>query len=93
MTSPDRSHEFPPAWQAVLFPALAGWLQNRLRVPTAFRAAIVIPAAWTLLEWARGIFLTGFPWLGTGYAYLDTPLAGYAPVAGVASNTIAVPEA
>ena len=24
MTSPDRSHEFPPAWQAVLFPALAG---------------------------------------------------------------------
>jgi apolipoprotein N-acyltransferase len=71
-----------------LFPAIAGLLQSRLRAPTAVRAAIVIPAAWTVTEWARGIFLTGFPWLGTGYAYIDTPLAGYAPVAGVHAMTL-----
>ncbi len=71
-----------------LFPALAGLLQSRLRAPTVVRAALVIPAAWTLMEWARGLFLTGFPWLGTGYAYIDTPLAGYAPVAGVHAMTL-----
>lgn len=40
-------------------------------------------AAWVLWEWLRAWLLTGFPWLYVGYAHLSTPLAGWAPVAGV----------
>lgn len=69
------------AWLAV-FPAAVGWLQAKLRAPEAARAALVIPALWTLAEWLRGWHLTGFPWLGAGYAAVDTPLAGFAPLAG-----------
>jgi len=60
-----------------LFPALAGWAQARLRAPLA------IPALWVLAEWLRGAILTGFPWLTVGYASIDSPLAGYAPLGGV----------
>ena len=38
---------------------------------------------WTAMEWLLTVFLTGFPWLFAGYAFIDTPLAGWAPVGGV----------
>ena len=41
------------------------------------------PAAWVAVEWMRGWFLTGFPWLGLGYGHIDSPLAGWAPLVGV----------
>ena len=41
------------------------------------------PAVWTLCEWARGRFMSGFPWLNLGYSQIDAPLAGFAPVLGV----------
>ncbi|NNM12873.1 MAG: apolipoprotein N-acyltransferase [Gammaproteobacteria bacterium] len=43
----------------------------------------VVAALWTLMEWIRGWFLSGFPWLNLGYLSLDTPIAGYAPLGGV----------
>ena len=73
-----------------LFPALAGALQARLRAPAGVRAMLVIPAVWTLVEWLRSWVLTGFPWLTAGYAAIDTPLAGLAPLAGVHALSFAL---
>ena len=47
------------------------------------REALVFAGAWTLSEWLRGLLFTGFPWLAIGYAQVDSPLAGWAPVLGV----------
>lgn len=66
-----------------LYPALAGALQAKLRAPPALRATLVIPACWTLAEALRATLFTGFPWLTLGSGVLDTPLAGYSPLAGV----------
>jgi len=54
------------------------------------RFMLLMPAAWTMLEWFRGWFLSGFPWLALGYTHIDTPLAGYAPVGGVYSMSLLV---
>jgi apolipoprotein N-acyltransferase len=72
-----------------LYPAMALWLGARLSRSAARRALLVLPAAWAGTEWLRGVLLTGFPWLASGYAHTDGPLAGYAPVAGVHGVTLA----
>ncbi len=66
-----------------LFLALTGWLISRLASGEPWLLLLVAPAAWVAVEWLRGWFLTGFPWLGLGYAHIDSPLAGWAPVVGV----------
>lgn len=69
-----------------LFPGAACALARRLapdpsRAP--WRAVLIWAAAWTLFEWLRATVLTGFPWLNIGYAQVDSPIAGWAPILGV----------
>lgn len=67
-----------------VFPALAGYVFARFRCKTAWRNALLLAGAWTLAEWLRGWFLTGFPWLSIGYSQTPpSPLAGYAPLIGI----------
>lgn len=67
-----------------LYPALAGYVFGRFRCGAHGRDALLAAGAWTLSEWLRGWVLTGFPWLGIGYAQTPpSPLAGFAPVLGV----------
>lgn len=67
---------------------------NRFWVkPGAIRDWLVLPALWVLLEWLRGWVLSGFPWLSLGYAFIDSPLAGWAPVLGVYGVTWAAAAA
>jgi len=84
-----------PVWltfvlQTVLVAAMSIYLAalcyiaNRFWLkPGATRDWLVLPALWVLLEWLRGWLLSGFPWLSTGYAMIDSPLSGWAPIFGV----------
>lgn len=67
-----------------LYQALLGWLGARL-LPRrgAVRWLLGLPGLWLLVEWWRGWFLSGFPWLSLGYSQTDTVLASFAPLAGV----------
>jgi apolipoprotein N-acyltransferase len=66
------------------YAALLGWLLARA-APAARLAKLLAlyPAGWVLMEWFRGWFISGFPWLALGYSQIDTPLAGFAPLIGV----------
>src|ERR1700738_1256459 len=67
-----------------LYSAALCYLANRFWLkPGATRAWLVLPVLWVLLEWLRGWALSGFPWLSLGYAMIDSPLRGWAPVFGV----------
>ncbi len=47
------------------------------------RALWLLPLLWFGLEWFKGWFLTGMPWLSLGYSQTPSPLAGFAPLVGV----------
>lgn len=84
-----------PVWLALLlmgalvaimaaYHALVGWLVGRFLPRTPGLGALVaMPAAWLFVEWWRGWFLSGFPWLSLGYALADAPLSPLAAVGGV----------
>jgi apolipoprotein N-acyltransferase len=74
------------AYMALVGYALAKWVPAR----GALRWLVVLPAAILILEWFRGWFLSGFPWLALGYSQMDTPLASFAPIGGVYASSLAV---
>ena len=65
-----------------LFPALMAWAHCRLRREGAW-AGLQFALLWVAAEWVLTWLLSGFPWLFAGDAFLETPLAGWAPVGGV----------
>jgi len=66
-------------YHAALGYAVARWLPK----DGMLRWLVGMPAAWLLIEWWRGWFLSGFSWLSLGYSQTDTGLAHLAPVIGV----------
>lgn len=58
--------------------ALSRWL-----APSQATSPLVVGVLWTFFELIRGTWLEGFPWLATGYAFIDTGLRDLAPVVGV----------
>ena len=82
-----------PAWLAVLavlllcaglslYLALAMALFARWRSGRAALDAALFAVLWLLAELARTVIFTGFPWLASGYAQIDGPLAAWAPWLG-----------
>jgi len=67
-----------------LFPALAVTIAARSTASRGpVRASLILAACWGGAELLRGYLLTGFPWLASGYAHVEGPIAGYAPWVGV----------
>ena len=73
-----------------MYYAAVCYFANRFWLKTgATRDWLVLPALWILFEWLRGWLFTGLPWLSLGYALIDSPLAGWAPLLGVYGVTAA----
>jgi apolipoprotein N-acyltransferase len=68
---------------SALVAGIAAWFQRRRSASTWSMLILVLPALWLLSEWLRGWLFTGFPWITTGYAHTNSPLAGFAPLFGV----------
>ena len=76
-----------------VFAALAGWLTQKIGGAAwsegdassagPIWAALIWATLWTLSEWVRATLFTGFPWLNTGYAHVDSWFASWASVLGI----------
>lgn len=73
------------SYSAVLGYAAARWGPER----GVLRWLVLLPAGWVAVEWVRGWFLSGFPWLALGYSQLGTVLREYAPPGGVYAVSLA----
>ncbi len=66
-----------------LFPALvfAFWYYSKQSFGEI--SLWLLPLYWFGMEWLKGWFATGLPWLSLGYSQTGSPLAGFAPLVGV----------
>ena len=71
-----------------VYPALALGIAHRLFATVKWRVSLGLPALWMITEWLRGTVFTGFPWVASGYAHTDGPLAGWAPTLGMYGITL-----
>ncbi len=67
------------SYYAALGYAVLRWMP----LGSALGLCLLVPCAWLLVEWLRGWFLSGFPWMSLGYSQTDTWLSGFAPLIGV----------
>ncbi|MET0208889.1 MAG: apolipoprotein N-acyltransferase [Burkholderiaceae bacterium] len=65
-----------------LYYALATGLAARFAA-APWQRALAFAALWLGAELARATLLTGFPWIASGYAHAQGPLAAFAPWIGV----------
>ncbi len=63
-------------------------LRQRWSLPVPAFLLLAMPASWTLHEWLRGWLFTGYPGGAIGYAHIDAPLAGFAPLIGVYGTSL-----
>ncbi len=77
-----------------LYSAAAAWIAVRWTPRSSWQRALAVAATWTIAEWAHSIGFASFPWLALGYAEITqtsvSPLAGWAPMGGVFSVTLAI---
>jgi len=72
-----------------VFASLTAWLVHLVKavrvtsLSTMSWSVLAWAAAWTLSEWLRATLFTGFPWLNTGYAHVDSWFAGWSSVLGL----------
>jgi apolipoprotein N-acyltransferase len=66
-----------------VYMALVGAAYARWRSGRPAADALLLSGLWLAAELARGQWLTGFPWVASGYALVDAPLAAWAPWIGV----------
>lgn len=73
-----------PAFLA-LFPAIAFWLYSKHHLPRMLALGLMLPALWTVTEFARERVFTGFGWGALGYSQIAdfSPLAAFAPIGGI----------
>lgn len=75
---------------ALLTVGFFGFITSYYREKPIFaRLLLFYPAAWVVMEWFRGWFLTGFPWLYLGNSQIDSFLSAYAPITGVLGVSLA----
>ena len=68
--------------------AVQGYIYLRFFRLLPFGLLLAFPAVWVLREWVMSWLFSGFPWLLLGYAHIETPLIGFAPVLGVYSLSV-----
>ncbi len=76
-----------------IFATFAGWMTQKIGCAAwsegesssrgPLMAALVWAALWTISEWLRATLFTGFPWLNSGYAHVDSWFASWAAVLGI----------
>ena len=64
-----------------VYPAMATGLAWRYGRKNRLALLLIFAGAWTVTEWMRGSFFTGFPW-NPAAAIVPTPLIGISPLIG-----------
>lgn len=72
-----------------VFPAAAAASAKRLSSSSGqVRSLLSLAGCFAIAEWLRTEVIVGFGWLTPAYAFLETPIAGWAPILGSGGVTL-----